>query len=365
MNILIIINVRWFNATAFYALNLARILKKNNNKVYIVCNSKWPPYKIAKKLNLPVIGLNFYGYNLFRLLKNLKYLIRFIKENNIEIINAHRSEDQTFGALASFFTKKRFILTRGDRRKIKSNFLNRIKYYKAASHIVLTSKSIYENNKKFLAPIKDKVSIIYGSIDEDNFKVTKSKKETKNKYKIPANKIIIGMAGRYDIVKDQYTFMKAALHLLQYHKNIHFILAGKEEEIKIKILKKMSENYKKYFTFLKLIPDIADVINIFDIGVITSIASETITRVGFEYMYLGKPIIGTKVNAIKEIIRNKKNGFLITPGDYKQLSFYLSTLIKNKQLLKNMGEESKRLYKKLYSENIFYEKSIKIFKEAK
>ena len=68
--ILILINVRWWNATAFYAVNIGRILQKKGHRVFIGCNEAYPAYRIAKSYGLAIIPLNFYGYNLIQLFKS-------------------------------------------------------------------------------------------------------------------------------------------------------------------------------------------------------------------------------------------------------------------------------------------------------
>ncbi len=361
--VLILINVRWWNATAFYAVNLGRVLRKNGFKIFIGCKKEWPPYIKAKKMGFETLDFDFYGYNIFRLIKNFIKMIRFIKTNNISVINAHRSEDHSFSALAKVFTDTKFVLTRGDRRTIKNNFFSKKIYYKSADKIMLTSNSIYKANKNFLQVVNNKISVIYGSVDEDNFKVKHNRNYILKKYRIPARRIIVGMAGRYDYVKDQYTFMNAAFNVLEKNKNVHFVLAGKEEHIKIKELKNLALKHKaeKHFTFLEIINEIPSLINIFDIGIITSVDSETISRVGLEYMYLGKPVIGTKVNAVGEIIKNRVNGFIFNPGDDKSLAKYIVKLIKNKNERKKLGKNSKELYDAYYSDKIFYNKVNRLF----
>ena len=190
-NILILINVRWWNATAFYAINTARVLHNNGYNVFVGSKTGSPPHKKAVEYKLKTVNLNFERYNLFKLIKNFVRLIKFIKTNNISIINAHRSEDHTFSALAKVFVPVKFVLTRGDRRKIKTNMFSKM-IYNSADKIILTCKSIYNQNRKFLEPFKDKIEIIYGSADEEHFKLTKSKKQTAKKYKINLkNKIVV------------------------------------------------------------------------------------------------------------------------------------------------------------------------------
>jgi len=284
--VLILINVRWWNATAFYAINTARVLKKNGYRITIGSKPNSPPYKKASEYGFDTRYINFEGYNIFRLIKNFIKMINIVKKEKIDIINGHRSEDHTFGVLCKLFTGKKFIITRGDRRKIKPNIFSKI-IYKYADAIILTSKSIYKQNKIFLKKFKYKTKIIYGSVDEENFKIQKSRKETAKKY-----------AGRLDYVKDQYTFVKAAAIVSKKIRNVQFVIAGKEEHIKVSELKKMAKNLgiEKRLKFFTILDDIADMMNLFDIAVTTSVDSETISRVVMEYIYMGRPVIGTDVN---------------------------------------------------------------------
>ena len=354
-NILILINVRWWNATAFYAVNIARLLHKKGHKVIIGCNKSYPAYEKAKMYGLNVSAFNFYGFNLIKLFYNFIKMLILIKKENIKIINAHRSEDYTFALLAKLFTGIKFILTRGDQRKIKNNFLSRIRYI-FCDAIILTCYSLFQQNRSVFYKLKDKIKIIYGSIDEENFKITKSKNTTRNKYKIDSKNVIIGIAGRLDYVKDQYTFIKAAELISKEIKNVYFIVAGKEEHIKVQELKKICQrlNLTKKILILKIVDDICDVINLFDIGIITSVNSETISRVLLEYLYLKKPVIGTNVNAIGEIIKNGYNGEIIKPGDFQDLGLRASRLIQNKKMMKRYSENSYLLYQNKYSEEVFY-----------
>ncbi len=360
-NILILINVRWWNATAFYAVNIARILHDKGHKVIIGCNKKYPAYKIALSYGLRVEPLNFYGYNIFRLLRDFIRMLSLIKREDIRIINSHRSEDHTFALLAKSFTRVKVILTRGDRRKISDNFLSK-RRYSSADFIILTCKSIFNLSRKVFAPVKDKVRIIYGSVDEVRCMVKKSKKEIAKKYNLNLKNKIVGMAGRLDYVKDQYTFIKAASLVLEKKKDVFFIITGKEEHIKFAILKKMIRELKigKNILLLPRVEDYADLISIFDISVITSIDSETISRVLLEYIYLKRPVIGTRVNVIGEIIKPGFNGELIEPKEHKSLAKNIIKLLKNSSLRKKYGLNSYRLYCKNYSEEVFYKEYMEV-----
>jgi len=362
--ILILINVRWWNATAFYAVNIGRILHKKGHRVIIGCNKTYPAYEIARSYGLKSVPLNFYGFNPFELLSNFFKLLRLIKKEKIQIINSHRPEDHTFALLAKLITGVKFVTTRGDRRLISGNLLSTLRY-RLCDAVILTCRSIYDQNKHIFLSINNKVKIIYGSVDEDNFKIINKKRHTLNKYSINSEKRIVGIVGRLSPVKDHYTFIKAAASVLKIYKDVSFIIAGQEVEVKtedlIRMLKEL--NIENSFILLPQIDDIVDVMDLFDIGVVTSVSSETISRVLLEYMFLHKPVIGTMVNAIGEIVQPGINGELIRLKDHIELSQSIKKILEDRSLRKAYGENSYRLYKKKYSEEVFYKNYIQVFKD--
>lgn len=65
-----------------------------------------------------------------------------------------------------------------------------------------------------------------------------------------------------------------------------------------------------------------------------------------EAMSYGLPIISTKVGGIPDLVIDKKNGYLFTPGDKNAILEHLKSLLENEQLRKSMGEYSFNLSKK-------------------
>lgn len=80
-----------------------------------------------------------------------------------------------------------------------------------------------------------------------------------------------------------------------------------------------------------------------------------------EAMGYGLPIIASNVGGIPEIVIDKKNGLLNTPGNSKQFAESISNLILHSDLRFKMGQESIRLIKSKYSLNIHIEKIMNIY----
>lgn len=80
-----------------------------------------------------------------------------------------------------------------------------------------------------------------------------------------------------------------------------------------------------------------------------------------ETMEIGKPIIGSKIGGIPELIENNKNGFLYKYDDIKELEKNMKKLFDNKQLVDMQSKKSRELFEQNYIEEIYYNKIIKIY----
>ena len=88
---------------------------------------------------------------------------------------------------------------------------------------------------------------------------------------------------------------------------------------------------EKYLT--NPFPIVADA----DVG-LTCSKLEAFGRTTFEYLVLHKPVIGTSAGGTKELVRDKKNGFLYHFGDAKSLAAHVKQYVKTPQLLIEHGK---------------------------
>ena len=95
---------------------------------------------------------------------------------------------------------------------------------------------------------------------------------------------------------------------------------------------------------------------------------ENCPMVILEAMAFGKPVIGSRIGGIPELIEDGKTGLLFTAKNYEELSSKMQQLIQNRELRKKMGQNARerverefslkkhctsleRIYKNLLSEN--------------
>ena len=105
----------------------------------------------------------------------------------------------------------------------------------------------------------------------------------------------------------------------------------------------------------------AAIISLMDIAVVSSTGSETIARVALEYMALGKPVVGTEINAIPEVVKNGINGFIVRPEDSRGMAEVMLQLLEDKDKREKFGKASRALIENEFSLDTFVDKTEKFY----
>ena len=97
-----LISVRWWNASAYYGISLTEALNKAGITGIAAGRSDSPPIEYARKLNLPIYtDINLETFNPFRFVQNIKNLKKYVRNNAINLLNSHRSEDFFYSVMTS------------------------------------------------------------------------------------------------------------------------------------------------------------------------------------------------------------------------------------------------------------------------
>ena len=91
--------------------------------------------------------------------------------------------------------------------------------------------------------------------------------------------------------------------------------------------------------------------------------TEAMGRVLVEAMAAGKPVIGSNVDGIPNVIKDGVNGFLFENEDVNDLAQKLEKLITNPELRKRMGNEGRKCIKNKFSEDIFFSNTMNFYNE--
>lgn len=370
LSILELVNVRWYNACAWYAVTLSCALKKRGHRVIVGGDPESPPIKEAEKFGLETYSkLWLSKKDPFTFAYNVKKLSELLEKEKIEIINAHLSESHLLASFISHFGKNKIpvIRTRGDVRPPKNNFLNRYLNNSLTDKIITTSEILKKSYLENLGIYEEKVEKIVPGIDENYFHPQPKNQNWTKKLKIEDDCVVVGIVGRLSPVKGHKYFIQAADYVLKKcSKKAKFIIAGEDAQIKASQLKGMTKNLgtENHFLFFGKVNDVTKIISLLDIGVVCSVGSETICRSALEYMAMGKPVVGTTVNSIPEIISDGLNGILVPPKDGVRMGEALLELLENDKKRIEFGKKSRKLIEEKFTLDKFASQTEEVYFQA-
>lgn len=189
---------------------------------------------------------------------------------------------------------------------------------------------------------KKKGICIYNGFDNSRIKDLKNKVVVRNQYNI-SDAHVIGMVGGFFDRKDYNTYLKAALLVLKQRTDVIFMAIGEGPNL-LKAKRMIPLEYAENFKFTGVQKDVESIINIFDIGVLstnTRVHGEGISNAILEYMALAKPTIATSGGGTNEIICHMKTGILLPPDAPETMAEQMVHLLDNPTMAKSIGLEGK------------------------
>ncbi len=214
-----------------------------------------------------------------------------------------------------------------------------------------------------------KIEVIPDSVDTEIFKpLFKSELKFRKKQGIQKKTFTVLFLGRLASNKGIPYLFHAFKEIKIENKKL--LIVGKENpaffDTTYKYYSSIAEklNVKDKTLFLKHLPEkeVVEAINSSDVLVLPSLASEAFGLVLIEAMACKKPVIGSSVGGISEVIKDGFNGFIVPPKKTTELTLALEILL-NPGLRNKMGLNALNTVKKKYSLNSVAEQHIKFYLE--
>ncbi|KZX17379.1 putative teichuronic acid biosynthesis glycosyltransferase TuaC [Methanobrevibacter cuticularis] len=314
--------------------SLAKKLVKNGDEVFVIT---YPHKNIENIDGINVIGTkgpNIGGLrSLFFVLFGTIQLINTIRKYDIDIIHGHYLYPAGLVAvLAGIFTKKQVYVTSHGSDMFclypQHKFMQPILKFvlKHADVILAVSEALKEEILKVNIPnIENKTKIYWNSVDVDKFHPNE-KAKFKKELKIPANQPMILFVGNIIKRKNVVTLLKAKQLMKE---NCTLVVVGGGPLLN-KLKKRVCDEKIANVIFTGPRNDIENIIPSADLLILPSY-SESFGLVLIEALACGKPVIGSNVGGIKEII-TKDVGLLIDPKNPKDLANAIDLILSDDEL---------------------------------
>jgi len=233
------------------------------------------------------------------------------------------------------------------------NLINKIALVKA-DLLICVSNAVKLNLENAYRNKVNKLKIINNGISFSKNNVLNSDLSVDN------SKINFALIGRIKPShKGQNLLIDAVKNLdLKVLDKAHFYLVGSPVESQTYMLDEVKDRISNYnlSSKISIIPFVKEISTIYkqmDVVVVPSTFDDPFPTTVLEGMYFEKPVIGTAVGGIPEMIEDLKTGFVVKRDCEIDLSNKLKYFIETPSLIKTMGHKAKERFNKNYSESSF------------
>jgi len=197
----------------------------------------------------------------------------------------------------------------------------------------------------------EKIKIIPNGIELSEYADLPPKGSFKEKFNIPKDTKIVLYLGRIHTIKGIDFLVKAYAHLIKKFKNILLVVVGPDDGYLDKL--------RWLISSLNIADDVLLTGSLYgkdkleayvdaDIFVLPS-RYEIFGNVVLESYACSKPVVGTRVGGLQDIVFDGKTGLLVKPGDVKELYSAIFTLLNDDESRISMGMQARKVVEEKFS----------------
>jgi glycosyltransferase involved in cell wall biosynthesis len=319
-----------------------------------------PEMPIIAKANLKLTGI----VNFLKSILHFNTLLKTIKNEKPEIVYLN-----TLAVLPVLFyfssSVKKIIHVHEilKNNNLLHTLINKIALVKA-DLLICVSNAVKLNLENAYRNKVNKLKIVNNGISFSKNNVLNSDLSVDN------TKINFALIGRIKPShKGQNLLIDAVKNLdLKVLDKAHFYLVGSPVESQTYMLDEVKGRISNYnlSSKISIIPFVKEISTIYkqiDVVVVPSTFDDPFPTTVLEGMYFEKPVIGTAVGGIPEMIEDLKTGFVVKRDCEIDLSNKLKYFIETPSLIKTMGHKAKERFNKNYSESSFNHRYSNIINE--
>lgn len=365
MNILHIISGGEKGGSKNHLLSLADGLKNIEGiKCIIVCFLEGPLYDEAKTRNLDIRLIPQKN----RLdLSSIEEIKNICQSENIDIVNCHGGRANFAGYFLMKKYNAKYISTihsdykedyRGNYYKtlVFSNLnkwvLKSFDYYITVSHS-FKEMLVHRGFKQ------DRIFIVYNGIDFSKALTDLDLCSIAEQKNLPSASHYVSLVARFHPVKGHKVFLDACSRVLKEFKDVVFILVG-DGAVRRELedyTKELGISDKVFFAGFKR-PD--EYIFISDFTIVASY-TESFPLTILESAMYNRTVVSTQVGGVNRVIEDDVTGYLVNPGDSREMADRMLMLLKDGTTCRKLGEELGKRARENFSIESFLKQYITIY----
>lgn len=324
---------------------LIDLVEKECPDVIIRVNTDMP--LIARK-NLTPSGMVTFFLKLISFKKEIR---KFVQDNSVIYLNT-----LAVIPLLVYFNKSNKKIIHIHEILNNNNLLNRLINWfalKKADQLICVSNAVL-NNMAQLNICKKKLKLVYNGIDMQTNVYKKSE------FEVDKSKIYFALIGRIKPSHKGQALLVTAISKLPIEvlAKSHFYFVGSpvkgQEYMQTDLINQIKAcHLDSYISIIPFIKNIECVYRNIDVSIVPSIFDDPFPTTVLESMSFGKPVLGTNVGGIPEMIEDCITGYLCKRDDSDDLAEKIIYMIEHSNELLILGDNAKLAYENKFTEEAF------------
>ncbi len=325
-------------------VHFANEIQEMGHEVWLGVLHDWPgKVSLRSELRLPenrIISWDGLGQG-----KREWAIYQFFRKQRFDVVHANTIKMNHLGRWMAFFARVPCVIASEDNLCLNRSWKTRIED-RLLSHlchgVVMISKSVAQSFFEVEKLQPQKVHVVYyglpiGSI-RSHCRASTELEAKRKELGIPIGPTVV-CAARLHFSKSLDTLIRAAREVVDRLPAAQFLLAGDGEERSN--LESLRDQLKlqNHFHLIGARDDIYDILQLANVVTLCSLWE----GLGFsllEAMVFEKPLVGTDVSGINEIIEHNRNGLLVQKESPLKLAEALYRILTDSKLAQQMGNES-------------------------
>jgi glycosyltransferase involved in cell wall biosynthesis len=308
---------------------------KNNFSFHYIYFLPWKNQLVAELELAGGIVSNSPAINNLRIIFKFNVIIRYIKQNNIQIIHCHLPWAGFLGRLIHYKTGIPVIYSEHNKQQryhFLTRFINKLTF-NAQSLAIAVSNDVKTSIHNLIHP-KVPVKTIFNGINTEKYRRNNNAGlKIRSDLGIAADAIVIGSLGVFRTQKRIDCWLELFSKLHHIYPNLRGILVG-DGPLKNDIIGKRKSLGLEHVVFLPGLQPIAvDWYSAMDIFMMTS-EFEGLPLSLLEAMSCECAVVATNAGGIKEVLVNRVNGFTTEVDQWSELFYAIEFLLSDPTRLK-------------------------------
>jgi len=276
----------------------------------------------------------------------LGQLIALFRRERPLLVHTHTSKAGVLGRLAAWMTRVPVIVHTPHGHVFYGHFNRLVSWFflqierllaRVTARLIALTEAERDDHLERGVGRRDRFAVIPSGIDVKRFKhVNGTIGQRPDGFACPADAVVIGSVGWLTPVKGHRYLIEALSKLKPSHPRLYVVIVGGGELRRTLTDLAAGLGVEDAVRLLGERDDVLECLADMDLFVMPSL-NEGMGRALIEAMAAGRPVVATRVGGIPAIVKDRRNGLLVPPGDAASLGTAIAELIQRPAWAKGLG----------------------------